>query len=127
MANGTTDPWYDSEKKVDALFKVLRHVAEFPEKGLDCVGDDTKANTLFLEQGEIEVPQADGARVIFFKPGEKALLHGGSIIIEIPPRKIVGAPDEQLMNYLLTSYPYWPVGSQAALANLLNWKMDRVP
>jgi hypothetical protein len=125
MSNAATEPWFDETQKVDALFKVLRHVATYPEDGLSCVGDDTKANDLFKTAGGIDVPTAEGARVVFLKPGEKALLFGGSVIIEVPPRRISGVSDLQLMNYILSWYPYWPPGSQNALANLINWDIDR--
>jgi len=124
MSNGTVDPWYNAVEKDKAVFNVLRYTAEFPEQASACVGvgNDDKAHQFFKDHSGsgMDVP-ADGSRVIFFKPGEKALLAGGSIMIEIPPVKMIGVPDTQLMNFLLTKYPYWPPGTQAALANLINW------
>jgi hypothetical protein len=101
-----TEGWYDVDKKSDAVYKVLRYLAEHPAEGLACVGNDEMARQLFEEQGEIKVPA--GARVIFFAPGEQALIHGGSVILEVPAQPIADATDDQLKIRILGNYPYWP-------------------
>ena len=59
-----TEGWYDLDRKSDAVYKVLRYLAEHPDEGLECVGDDAKTREFFEDHGDIKVP-AD-ARVIFF-------------------------------------------------------------
>ena len=101
-----TDSWNDLEKKSDAVYKVLRYLAVHPEEGLACVGNDEMARQLFEDQGGVKVPA--GARVIFFAPGEQALIHGGSVILEVPAQPITDATDDQLKIRILGNYPYWP-------------------
>jgi hypothetical protein len=103
-----TEGWYDLDKKSDAVYKVLRYLAEHPDEGLECVGDDEKARQLFEDQSGVKVPTENGARVIFFAPGEQALIHGGSVIIEVPSQPVTNASDDQLKIRILGNYPYWP-------------------
>jgi hypothetical protein len=98
--------WYDVDQKSDAVYKVLRYLAEHPGEGLECVGDDAKARQLFEDQGGLKVPA--GARVIFFAPGEQALIHGGSVILEVPAQPMPNATNDQLKIRILGNYPYWP-------------------
>jgi hypothetical protein len=102
----TETEWYDLEKKSDAVYKVLRYLAEHPDEGLECVGDDAKARQLFEDKGDIKVPA--GARVIFFAPGEQASIHRGSVILEVPAQPTTDATDDQLKIRILGNYPYWP-------------------
>lgn len=106
MANGTD--WYDADKKSAAVYKVLRYLADHPEEGAACVGNDANAQQLFEKRGEIEIPTEKGARVVFFAAGEQELKHGSSVIIEVPSQPLTDATDDQLKAYILGNYPYWP-------------------
>jgi hypothetical protein len=103
-----TEGWYNLEKKSAAVYKVLRYLAEQPNEGLACVGNDEMARQLFEDQGGVKVPAEKGARVIFFAPGEQALIHGGSVIIEVPSQPQTDASDDELKIRILGNYPYWP-------------------
>jgi hypothetical protein len=107
MSNGKTGDWYDLDKKNEAVYKVLEYLAQNPDDGSKRVGKDDEARQLFEEKGGIQVPVSDGARVIFFASGERALLHGASVVLEVPPGRITGATDDQLKQFVLGNYPYW--------------------
>jgi hypothetical protein len=107
MSNGENEEWSDETKKNEAVYKVLRYLAENPDEGLKCVGNDDEARKLFEDKGAITVPTEKGARVIFFATGERALQVGASVILEVPPKRL-NATDEQLKVYVLGNYTYWP-------------------
>jgi hypothetical protein len=106
MSNGNDD-WATDKKKREAVYKVLKYLSENPEEGLKRVGKDDEARKLFEDKGEIGVPVERGARVIFFATGEQALNVGASVILEVPP-KMLDATDDQLENFILGNYTYWP-------------------
>ena len=107
------EDWSDDTKKNDAVYKVLRYLAENPEEGLKRVGKDDEARKLFEKVGGIQVPVEKGARVIFFATGEQALRVGASVILEVPP-KLLNATDDQLEQFVLGNYTYWPPRSPKA-------------
>jgi hypothetical protein len=108
MSIAKTGDWYDRDKKREAIVKVLRYVADNPEKGMECVGNDEKAHALFREIGNIEIPKEEGGRAIFFAPGEKKLEPGSSVIIELPAAgSNTGATDNDLLKYVLGNYVHW--------------------
>lgn len=108
MSNGKTGSWYDDKMKNEAVYKVLRYLAKNPDEGLGRVGKDDEARKLFEDQGGIQVPVDNGARVIFFATGEQALLVGASVILEVPPKQLAGATDAELKKFVLGNYTYWP-------------------
>ncbi len=105
MPTNDSEPWSDHDQKVKAIYKVLHYLAQNPADGLACVGKDDEAAKLFTKVGGIDVPE--GQRVIFFAPGEQALRHKNSVILEIPS---ADATDLELKPYVLGNYPYWPGG-----------------
>ena len=107
MSNGNLGDWSDDQKKNEAVYSVLRYLAEHPDEGLDCVGKDDEARKLFEKIGGITVPVDKGARVIFFATGEQELNVGASVILEVPP-KMATATEDQLEHYVLGNYTYWP-------------------
>jgi hypothetical protein len=109
MSNGSTGDWADRDKKREAIVKVLRYLAEHPAEALSCVGNDQKAHALFKRVGQIDIPEAEGARVIFFAPGEKKLGPATSVIIELPedPGAAAQASDTELLKYVLGNYAHW--------------------
>jgi len=107
MSNGKNGDWSDEVKKNEAVYKVLRYLAENPDDGLSRVGKDDEARKLFEDKGGITVPVDSGARVIFFAPGERALLVGSSVILEVPPKRLEGASDGELKKFILGNYTYW--------------------
>jgi hypothetical protein len=107
MSNGITD-WYDDVKKSGAVYNVLNSMLTHQSEALNCVGDDVKAVQFFQKYGGITVPTNQGARVIFFAPGERALQTGASVIIEIPPPALTAAGDKQLSGFILGDYDWWP-------------------
>ena len=98
--------WEDEDKKTEAVYKVLKHLAEHPQDGAPCVGNDPAAHDLFRRIGGISIPP--GQRVIIFASGEKKLNHRGSVILEIPFGMSDTADDNQLKTFVLGNYPYWP-------------------
>jgi hypothetical protein len=109
MSDDNTNQWADPKKKNQAVFKVLRYLADHPDEGADLVGRDDKARQLFEAIGGIRVPVEDDARVLFFPPGERELEVGSSVILEIPSEDAAKASDEDLKKYVLGNYEYWPV------------------
>jgi hypothetical protein len=109
MSNGVTKDWADRDKKREAIVKVLRYLAQHPDEALSCVGDDQKAHALFKRVGQIDIPEAEGARVILFAPGEKKLGPEASVIIELPedPAAAAKASDTELLRFVLGNYAHW--------------------
>jgi hypothetical protein len=107
MSNGKDD-WSNEKTKNKAVYKVLRHLAAHPDEGADLVGRDDKARQLFETVGGIRVPVEDNARVIFFPSGERGLNVGASVILEIPSEEARGMTDEELKQFVLGNYEYWP-------------------
>ena len=109
MSNGSTADWADRDKKRDAIVKVLRYLAKHPEEAASCVGNDKKAHDLFKKAGQIDIPEAEGARVIIFASGEKKLGPATSVIIELPedPAAAAGASDTELLKHVLGNYIHW--------------------
>ena len=108
MSDERNGDWYDDKKKNGAVYQLLRYIAKNQEDGLRCVGKDDDARRLFEDKGGIHVPVKNGARVIFFAPGEQALLVGASVILEVPPARLTNPTDEQLKKFVLGNYSYWP-------------------
>lgn len=114
MSNGTTDEWYDRDKKRAAILRVMRYLVANPTVARECVGHDARLRALFEDEaiGNIHVPEDKGARTIVFAAGETALGAGGSVIIELPPPAATAAPamsDAELMSYV-TNYVHWTGG-----------------
>jgi hypothetical protein len=109
MPNEPTEDWYDRETKRDAILKVLRYIIANPAEAQACVGDDVKAHALFEQAGAIDIPEVEGARVVFFDSGEKKLGPGSSVIIELPPSELTGTnpTDDDLLKYVLGNYVHW--------------------
>ena len=109
MSNGSSNDWADRDKKREAIVKVLRYLAQHPDEALGCVGNDQKAHALFKRVGQIDIPEAKGARVVIFAPGEKKLGPESSVIIELPedPAAAAQASDTELLKYVLGSYSHW--------------------
>src|SRR5437870_5425486 len=106
MSNGNGD-WYNRTTKNPAVYKVLRYLAAHPEDGLNCIGKDDKARSLFEDKGGIQVPVDRGARVIFFAQGERALQVGSSVILELPPPGLKEPTNKQLREFILGNYEWW--------------------
>jgi hypothetical protein len=113
-----TGPWYQRQEKRDAIVAFLRHIWANPQDGLSCLGKDTgdkNAEALFETHGGIAVPTDEGARVIVFAAGEKALKPGSSVIIELPPPgwpkddggQLTTPTDDQLLKLVLGNYVHW--------------------
>jgi hypothetical protein len=117
MSNGNNpEPWYNRQLKSEAILRVMRHIADHPADGTQCVGNDPAAIQLFQNPriGNIRVPVEAGARVIVFASGEEALEAGSSVIIELPPDPPPGPPkfsrgwsEKELMTFVLGNYKYW--------------------
>ena len=111
MAHETqTGDWHDEKKKTTAVYDVLRYLARNPERARQLIGQDEEARQLFETEGRIKVPTS--ARVIFFPreegEGEDCLNLGSSVILRVPPPGYENATDEQLEDFVLGNYPYWP-------------------
>lgn len=105
--NGNEDnDWTKKQAKCDAVYKVLRYLADHRDEAKACVGHDDKAHELFARVGGIKIP--DYARVIIFDSGEQALQVGASVILEIPSGQLSGSSDDELKPFVLGNYPYWP-------------------
>jgi hypothetical protein len=109
MSDDNRNDWTDPTKKNRAVYKVLRYLAAHPDEGAELVGRDDKARQLFETIGGIRVPVEDDARVIFFPAGERDLEVGSSVILEVPPENVATKSDEDLKQYVLGNYEYWPV------------------
>jgi hypothetical protein len=108
MSNGNDGDWTEEKKKNGAVYKVLHYLAEHPEEGMACVGNDQRAQDLFEKIGQVSVPTGKGARVIFFATGERDLKIGSSVILEVPPKANKTFSDAELKKFVLGNYDYWP-------------------
>jgi hypothetical protein len=104
MSNNQSADWTTEKPKTDAVYKVLKYLAEHPDQGMTCVGNDARAHELFKDVGGIGVPA--GQRVIIFGSGEKKLEFRGSVILEVP-YGLTQLSDDQLKIFVLGNYSYW--------------------
>jgi hypothetical protein len=104
MSNNESVDWTTEDPKTEAVYKVLKYLAENPDDGAACVGNDQKAHELFERVGGIKIPP--GQRVILFGSGEKKLEFRGSVVLEVP-YGVTQLNDDQLKTFVLGNYSYW--------------------
>jgi hypothetical protein len=104
MSNNQSTDWTTEGPKTDAVYNVLKYLAEHQGEGAACVGNDQRAHELFQRIGGITIPP--GQRVIIFGSGEKKLEFRGSVILEVP-YGLNQLSDDQLKIFVLGNYSYW--------------------
>jgi hypothetical protein len=112
MSNGTRRRWDDIDDKRAAIIAVIKYVnAQPPEVGKRCVDDDAYVRQLYEDRaiGNIDVP-AD-VKTLFMQEGERAKEAKGSVVIELPPRPVEVASDNDLLRFVLCCYNVWAPSS----------------
>jgi hypothetical protein len=104
MSNNQSADWTTEKPKTDAVYNVLKYLAEHQDEGAACAGNDQRAHELFETHGGIKIPP--GQRVIIFGSGEKKLEFRGSVVLEVP-HGLTQLSDDQLKIFVLGNYSYW--------------------
>jgi hypothetical protein len=88
--NGETPPWYDPEKKRQAILQVLKQMVRYPRQAEALIGNDAAARKFFNQYGGIgDVPIEYGARVIVFPTTELGKAYKGHVWLYLPRERLM--------------------------------------